>query len=456
MRRIAFLSPLPPDTSGIADYSAELLPALARHYEIDLFTEHAGETDSSLAQNFALRPLDDFRAADRRRPYSSVVYQIGNGAAHHGGLYRTLLQRPGIVVLHEYMLHHLMRDLALEKGGKAAFVEDMRYCYGETGRAMAGRLLHANNLPEMWTYPLFERVVDAAQGLIVHSRATRDRVLASRPDTRIAIVPHHLSLHDAAAGGEKVRDRLRSQVGVDPDAFVVASFGHLNAAKRLDVSLRAFSRFRRSHPQAVYLLVGEISHADSELRALLDGELGQGVVTTGRVALDTLLQHMAHCDVAVNLRHPTGGETSGACLRLLGLGRAVVVTDAGWFSEIPDECCAKIRPGDDEEASLCAVLEALADREPLRRAMQANAARWAGNHHRLDDCARGYAAFIETITSSEPEAYVAVPPLAPAPPGDVTPALIAEISGALGDLGFQERDTQMHRAVAVALVSLDL
>ena len=78
MRRIAFLSPLPPDTAGIADYSAELLPALARHYEIDLFTEHAGETDSSLAQNFALRPLDDFRAADRRRPYSSVVYQIGN------------------------------------------------------------------------------------------------------------------------------------------------------------------------------------------------------------------------------------------------------------------------------------------------------------------------------------------------------------------------------------------
>ncbi|MCZ6507635.1 MAG: hypothetical protein O7A04_06260 [Acidobacteria bacterium] len=271
MRRIAFLSPLPPATSGIADYSGELVPALARHCEIDLFTEHAEETDTLLAQSFAVRSLDDFRAADRRRPYSGVVYQIGNGAAHHGAIYRTLLQRPGIVVLHEYMLHHLMRDLALERGGKAAFVEDMRYCYGGTGLAMAGRLLHANDLPEMWTYPLFERLVDAAQGLIVHSRATRDRVLASRPDTRIVIVPHHLSLHDAAAGGPEVRARLLSQLGIDVEAFVVASFGHLNPAKRLDVSLRAFARFRQSHPQAVYLLVGEVAHAYSELDELLLG-----------------------------------------------------------------------------------------------------------------------------------------------------------------------------------------
>ena len=37
--RLAFVSPLPPERTGIADYSAELLPALARHYEIVLIVD---------------------------------------------------------------------------------------------------------------------------------------------------------------------------------------------------------------------------------------------------------------------------------------------------------------------------------------------------------------------------------------------------------------------------------
>ena len=34
--RLAYVSPLPPERSGIADYSAELLPELARYYEIEV------------------------------------------------------------------------------------------------------------------------------------------------------------------------------------------------------------------------------------------------------------------------------------------------------------------------------------------------------------------------------------------------------------------------------------
>ena len=37
--RLAFISPLPPEKTGIADYSAELLPELARYYDIELVTD---------------------------------------------------------------------------------------------------------------------------------------------------------------------------------------------------------------------------------------------------------------------------------------------------------------------------------------------------------------------------------------------------------------------------------
>lgn len=465
MKRIAFLSPLPPSTSGIADYSAEILPALGAHFEIDLFTGRPEATEAVLTSRFAVQAFTQFLAADTERPYDAVVYQLGNSTTHHGEIHRLLLERPGIVVLHEYMLHHLLRDLTLARGGAAAFREEMRYCYGRTGLRMAGRILHANDLPEMWTYPLFERVVDAAQGLIVHNRETRDRVLASRPAAEIALVPHHLSLHDVESPDPRVRRRLLAEHGLPEDTFMIASFGHLTEAKRLDVALRAFARLRQDHPKAAYLLVGEPSAAYKELPELLAGPLGDGVHATGRLPLAGLLQHMAHCDIAVNLRHPTGGETSGACLRLLGLGRAVIVTDDGWFAEIPDDCCAKApigaQGGVEEEDLLAALLEALATSESLRRTMGANAARWAAGHHRVEDCARGYADFIEriagrTATATPTAPAAVVPPLAPTAPGDLPAMLAAELGAALAELDVDERETELPRALAATLVELGL
>jgi len=461
MNRVAFFSPLPPETSGIADYSAELLPALAHHLELEVFTADPRATASLLSERLPLRAFSEFVGCDQDRRYDAVIYQIGNSAVHHGAIYRQLLARPGIVVLHEYMLHNLIRDLALAGTGRAEFIEEMRYCYGTTGSAMAGRLLHANNLPEMWSYPLFERIVDCAQGLIVHSRTTRDRVLASRPTARIDLVPHHLSLSgfDSADRVEEsaIEDRrvLLAAHGIDPAAFVVASFGHLTASKHLDVSLEAFATFRLSHPAAVYLLVGEISEAYPRLREMLEGELGHGVVTTGRVSLDDLQRYMAACDVAVNLRYPTGGETSGACLRLLGHGRPTIVSDVGWFSEIPSSCCARVASGSHEAAEIAALLGALAGNETLRTALGANAAEWAAECHRLADSARGYADVVARSIDDPPEPYRPSPPLAAAPP-DLAVSLIEAISAGLGDLGLTEEDSIAHQVVAEALVDLDL
>ena len=51
--------------------------------------------------------------------------------------------------------------------------------------------------------------------------------------------------------------------------------------------------------------------------------------------------YMAACDIVLNLRYPTVGESSGTLLRALGMGKAVVVTDVGSFREYPDEICLK-------------------------------------------------------------------------------------------------------------------
>ncbi len=346
--RIAFYSPLPPGKSGIADYSAELLPALAEHCEIELIVDEGLRVAPELAARF---PVPEERALLggllARGQVDAVVYQLGNNSDYHAGIYRSLFAHPGILVLHEYVIHHLVRELTLsarDPAGPAAYVAEMRYAYGRSGEAMARRCVATGVPLNPWSYPLFERAVDASRGVIVHNRCTRDRVLASRPLTRMAIVPHHLSLEGLP---EIPVAEARAALGLAPGDFAVATFGFLTPAKRPGVLLRAFAQLRREVPGARLLIVGEVSpHFDFE--GIFTPELRAGVTVTGRLGLDRFLLYMQACDVAVNLRHPTAGETSGTVVRLLGLGKPLIVNETGSFAEIPDDAAAKV-PLDDSE-----------------------------------------------------------------------------------------------------------
>jgi glycosyltransferase involved in cell wall biosynthesis len=448
--RLAYFSPLPPSRSGIADYSAELLPAMAEHLEIEAFTEDGLKVDPALAARFPVRGHRAFPALWEAGRYDAVLYQVGNNVDYHAGIYEMLLRYPGIVVLHEYVLHHLVRGMTLVRGDLSGYVEEMRYAYGRTGQAMARRSLDTGIPLDVWTYPLFERVVDASLGVIVHNDCTAQRVLASRPLTRIARVPHHLSLGDES--GAPTPADLRARLGIAPDAFVVASFGFITPAKRLDVSLKAFARLRREVPGAVYLLVGEVSPY-YDFASLLTPELSQGVVLAGRVGIDEFLHLMRVPDVAINLRYPSAGETSGTLIRLLGLGVPVIVNDTGAFAEIPDDCCAKVDLDETEESLLLAYLRRLATDEELRLRMAENARRHVRTHHTLAGSARGYAGFVREV-AARPEPFRPAAPLLPYASTDVFAELVSDVTAEAVDLGAGEGEEDFLRELAAILVDI--
>jgi glycosyltransferase involved in cell wall biosynthesis len=451
--RVAYFSPLPPQRSGIADYSAELLPALAAHLKVEPFVDEGVKVDPALAARFPVRGDRAFPALWEAGRYDAVLYHVGNNPDYHARTWRMLTRYPGIAVLHEPMLHHLVRGMTLGRGDLDGYAEEMRYAYGKTGESLARRSLGTGIPLDAWSYPLFERVVDASLGLIVHNDCTRDRVLASRPGTRIAKVPHHLSLGELGAVAE------RSSLGLPPTGLLFASFGFITPAKRLDVALRAFARLRREvAPDALYLLVGEVSpHYD--FASVLTPELSAGVVPVGRTELPEFLRYMAAADVTINLRYPSAGETSGTLIRLLGLGKAVVVSNTGAFAEIPDDCCARIDLDATEEELLFAVLRALATDPELRRRMGENARRHIAAHHSLEGSARGYAGFVRAIVDARPEPFRTVPPLAPYPPDDVLAEIAAAVAAEAVDLGLgqdPEADGEELREIAAVLVELGL
>ena len=76
--KVAYYSPLPPSRSGIADYSALLLPALSERVEIVIAEQ------------------------GKRAPQADVaLYHVGNDPDAHGWILDALYERPGVVVLHE-------------------------------------------------------------------------------------------------------------------------------------------------------------------------------------------------------------------------------------------------------------------------------------------------------------------------------------------------------------------
>ena len=141
--------------------------------------------------------------------------------------------------------------------------------------------------------------------------------------------------------------------GVEPEAIegdpLIGAFGNVNQSKRVPQLLEAFARVRAEHPGARLLLVGATSPGfDLERRLQRLGLGGDGIVREGYVDERRLWELMAACDVHVSLRSPTMGETSGTAIRALTLGKPLVVSDVGWFGELPDGVALRVAVGDDE------------------------------------------------------------------------------------------------------------
>lgn len=440
--RVAYLSPMPPQPTGIADYSAELLPPLAEHVDLQVFSPSVAEERAGASG----RRLKEFEPGD----FDLALYQIGNNEEFHGAIYRLALQHPGLVVLHEYVLHHLIRGLTLGRGRIDDFSEELRYAYGETGWRAIEQFLDTGVPVDPWQFPLFERLLDAARGVIVHSRAVRDRLLASRPLARVRVVPHHLAIE---ALDERVDARTFYRgLGIDDRVPVIGVFGFVTPQKRIDVVIEAFREVLQRHPAAHLVIVGAVSgfYDIGELR----GDAPAQVIWTGRVGKTDLLQAMAGCDLAINLRFPTGGETSGTAIRLLGLGKPLIVNDVGWFGDIPAGCAARVPVGRGEHEALVATVDALLADRDLAATMGANAARRVRSENSLAVSAAGYAeAIVEAIRAPAPCSQ-AVPPLAP---GKLQfgPSTLVGVARAGADLGWTEDEPALVELAQVG-VQLDL
>jgi glycosyltransferase involved in cell wall biosynthesis len=366
--KVAYYSPLPPSRSGIADYSALLLPALRER--VDIVVAERG----------------------KRAPSADVaLYHVGNDPDAHGWIVDALHKRPGVVVLHEYVLHHLISGITIGRGDGRGYLDAMERELGVAGRLLGLGVLD-NLLPLLWEtqperFPLSGTILDDAQGLIVHSDFVARNARAAGYGGRLWPIPHPAwPMHDVTPA---------SDVGGDP---LIGCFGFLNMNKRIPELLQAFASLRKKRPRARLLLAGAAGERFDLSRRLERLGLEEGITRLDYVPEERMWSLMAACDVLVNLRFPTMGETSGSVIRGLSLGKAMVVSDVGWFSELPGDVALKVPVDELEVPMLEAALGLAADHTAE---LGAAARAYVEREHDLGRVADAYASALEVSAGGD-------------------------------------------------------
>jgi glycosyltransferase involved in cell wall biosynthesis/SAM-dependent methyltransferase len=364
---------MPPSRSGIADYSEALVAELGKLVELEIFS-HASQ------------PHDPSR-------FAAAIYHLGNNP-HHDFVYDAAIANPGIVVMHEANLHHLIAHVTIRRENWDGYIAEAELNGGTAARQRAELARTLTVGPDYEGCKMVRRVLDGAKGIIVHSHFMRNEMQQAGYRGPIVVIPHGAWVPQI--DGAPFRERL----GVNPDTTLVGIFGHLKPYKRIKEALRAFRRVVKEHPEAKLILVGE-PHPEMRLDSL-----PPSVQLIGFAEIDEFVGYMAACNIVLNLRFPTVGESSGSLLRAMGLGKAVLVSDLGSFAEFPDDTVLKVPVGAQEDEVLFEYLRLLVSRPDLRQALGEHAKQYVAESCNWSTVAAKYVRFLETLNHPPPAARV--------------------------------------------------
>lgn len=427
--KIAYFSPISPQKTGIADYSeCDLLPSLSRHLDIDIFTDTAVQPSNDfLKENFEIYPYTDYE--QMKKSYDIPLYHMGNNQLHEY-IYRSLIKNPGITVFHDIYLHGFLRSISIAKSNPKYYREEFQYCYGKKGTIIADRAIQTGTYPN-FDYPLIRRILNHSLGVICHNEFSVQTALREENDINITKINQPMTVpKEIREIGTLNIDNIKRKLSIEGRYPIIVSFGFISRHKRYHTLLRSFKRLLNEYPNAALLLVGEDLIGIKDLITTLG--LSRSVLKTGFVPFTDIIKFLAIADYCVNLRYPTAGETSASVLRIMAAKKPVIVSDVGWFSEIPDDCCLKVPVDSYEEDLLLAYMQVLANKAGMREVIGETALRWVESDHNPEKIAEEFYRYIKSVVDGD----------------DI---VLTQVSEALLHMGIDEQDDDLLRHISTSI-----
>jgi glycosyltransferase involved in cell wall biosynthesis len=349
--RLAVVSPMPPERSGIADYTARLVSAMRRHEHRPIDIVVADHSPAPRATGVI--PEQAFRAAVALGAnYEAVLFQVGNSgfhahmldlmpwAADHG--------LPVAAMVHEARLSGILTD-GVRSGAidQAQLVGAVRERYGVLATKPGDELVPFLEEDGLTHGILMSGAATRGAGrILTHSLRSRDLLLLDRgddPGPPIVVVPF-----GAPDPPRESRDRVPG---------LIVSTGIVAEIKDVGTLIQAFALVRARRPDARLVLAGSHFRDDVvRFRSLItELDLDEAVDLPGYVTDAERWDLLATASVAVQLRRHSQGEASAAVMDALSAGAPTLVTDIGWMSELPDDAVCSI-PAEPAPATLADAL----------------------------------------------------------------------------------------------------
>jgi glycosyltransferase involved in cell wall biosynthesis len=353
---VGYHAPPPGSHSGVSDYAETLRTAL----------ERLGRVEAGCAQ------------ADIH------LYHLGNNRLH-ADIYAQALATPGVVVLHDAVLHHFL----LSALSREQYLSEWIYNYGEWRRDLGEELwrerARASVDPRYFQFPMLRRIVERSLGVIVHNPGAA-AIVRQQGARQVAIIPHFCEPGDPPEAWDIAR--FRQRIGVGQGTRLFGMFGYLREPKRVLPCIRAFRRLHAVRPETALLLAGEV--ASTDLERLLQNEAHTGICRLGRLNERDFRIAAAAVDCCLNLRYPGVGETSGIAVRLMGLAKPVIVTDNAENADFPAAAVLRVASGIAESEELFDHMLLVTEFPVIAREIGSEAGHHIRNRHALETVARRY------------------------------------------------------------------
>lgn len=380
--KIAWCTPFAPE-SAIGGVSALAVDAMRQEGGVDVDIWYPAGAGGRTWPDPGMEIADDTH--ERLSLYDAVVYNMGDHPGFHGAILELSLRVPGVVVVHDLSLVHLVFN-RLRGVQPEYFVATMHRWYGAEGRRAA---LEALEHPDEWSwrpetvqqFPMTEVALERATAVVTHSEYAAE-ALAGRYVGDVTVLPLPVSLDRQFA------DAL-VDLPVADDGLMILQAGVVNPNKHVLTILDAI--VDADLVDEVHLVVCGSTRPDEldKLRRRITS-LGLDRCTTvlGEVSDATLHALRSRADVATVLRHPCGEAASAVLAESLGYGLPVVSVDDGCYREAPAEAVIRV-PVPPSPDHVGAALRQWVDDKELRERAAAHGRAFVRENHSPESYARG-------------------------------------------------------------------
>jgi glycosyltransferase involved in cell wall biosynthesis len=371
--RLAYLSLWSPQCGNVSDYSVDLLPELARHYDIEVIVAQESAKDSWIRANYPIRDVAWFK--QNGHSYNRILYHFGPSTFHRD-MFDLMKDHPGVIVLHDFcvddMFVHMDRHNSQSEFWSWALYESHGY------HAIKERI-NSKSTDAICKYPATLLILPNAVGVIVHSNYLRR--LATHFYGNIAsdnwlVIPYPGGPPRLAA-----REVVRRELGFADHDFIVCCFGCPTELGR--TLLNAWLKSSLAEDQNCHLVfVSDENHGDygEDIRATIGAaSLGERLRTTGLVTHELFRRYLLAADAAVQVCTVSGGQASEAVFDCIGYVVPTVVNAHGSMGELPQNRVIKL-PEAFDAAELAVVFDRLRGDPAHRAAFSERVRSYAKDH----------------------------------------------------------------------------